>query len=205
MNKLLLRARTAGVPVLLVVWISVSPVTGFSDESDNHNHAAATESPENNSRKHHQHKVAWGEPGNPKEITQSIVVEMGDIYFSPVSIEAKVGDTIRFNIRNDGALVHEFYIGTLHMHLEHQMEMTKMMQLGMITATTVDHEKMARWGMIHDDANSVLLGPNKKANLVWKFMKPGRFIFACNVPGHYEAGMVGSLSVLESDSLTLDD
>jgi len=31
--------------------------------------------------------------------------------------------------------------------------------------------------------------------MVWQFNRPGEFRFACLVPGHYEAGMTGTIIV----------
>ena len=50
-------------------------------------------------------------------------------------------------------------------------------------------------GMKHDDPNSVLVEPGKTAELTWTFSKATSLEFACNIPGHYQAGMVGKLTV----------
>ena len=47
--------------------------------------------------------------------------------------------------------------------------------------------------MRHDDPTSVLVEPGKTKELVWKFTKNAELEFACNMPGHYEAGMVGNI------------
>jgi uncharacterized cupredoxin-like copper-binding protein len=31
--------------------------------------------------------------------------------------------------------------------------------------------------------------------LVWRFSKEGRFVFACLIPGHLEKGMIGTVVV----------
>jgi uncharacterized cupredoxin-like copper-binding protein len=61
----------------------------------------------------------------------------------------------------------------------------------------MDHGAMAGMGhaMQHDDPNSVLVAPGKTAELTWTFSKATRLEFACNIPGHYQAGMVGKLTV----------
>ena len=51
--------------------------------------------------------------------------------------------------------------------------------------------------MEHDDPNSIRLEPGKTGNIVWKFTNAGKFEFACLIPGHYEAGMKGDLSVAQ--------
>jgi uncharacterized cupredoxin-like copper-binding protein len=38
----------------------------------------------------------------------------------------------------------------------------------------------------------VLVEPGQTKELVWKFTKATELDFACNMPGHYEAGMVGT-------------
>ena len=50
-------------------------------------------------------------------------------------------------------------------------------------------------GMKHDDPNSVLVEPGKTAELTWTFSKAGALEFACNLPGHYQAGMVGEFAL----------
>ena len=48
----------------------------------------------------------------------------------------------------------------------------------------------------HDDPNSVLLNPGETKELVWRFEQAGLSLeFACNVPGHYQAGMVGEFQM----------
>jgi Cu/Ag efflux protein CusF len=49
--------------------------------------------------------------------------------------------------------------------------------------------------MEHADPNQVSVGPGKTGELVWQFAKEGTFDFACLVPGHFEAGMVGKILV----------
>ena len=49
--------------------------------------------------------------------------------------------------------------------------------------------------MRHDDPNGKTVEPGKTATLTWRFTKKGEFEFACLLPGHYEAGMHGVVSV----------
>ena len=44
--------------------------------------------------------------------------------------------------------------------------------------------------MAHSHSNSVLLSPGEKGELIWKFNNKVKLEAACNVPGHYEAGMI---------------
>ena len=86
------------------------------------------------------------------------------------------------------------------MHAEHQKEMLEMMESGMLTATGIntdmskmDHSKMGGGSMKHDDPNSVLVEPGKTEELTWTFTQATELEFACNIPGHYESGMVGDI------------
>ncbi|MBP2686823.1 MAG: hypothetical protein H6Q81_1728 [Deltaproteobacteria bacterium] len=49
--------------------------------------------------------------------------------------------------------------------------------------------------MEHADPNQVSVDPGMTGELVWQFTKAGTFDFACLVPGHFEAGMVGKVRV----------
>jgi len=57
----------------------------------------------------------------------------------------------------------------------------------------VNHEKMAASGMMHEDPNSVLLEPGQSGEVIWTFAEKTEMGFACNVPGHRNAGMIGKV------------
>jgi uncharacterized cupredoxin-like copper-binding protein len=148
----------------------------------------------------HEDAMAFGEPGEPSEANRTIEIAMSDNYFEPENLLIRAGQTIRFVVKNDGEFLHEFNIGTAAMHAQHQEEMITMMEHGMLTATGVDHAMMnmdhmatGMSGHVHDDPNSVLVEPGKTAELVWTFAQATDLEFACNVPGHYDAGMMGEI------------
>lgn len=76
-----------------------------------------------------------GQPGVASQVTRTVEVEMGDIFFKPESIDVKPGETIRFVLRNDGSLLHEFNIGKASAHAAHQKEMASMFQNGTLNPT----------------------------------------------------------------------
>ena len=146
------------------------------------------------------HTYDFGQPAPAAKATRSVEVVMGDMSFTPKAIDIKAGETVRFVLVNKGQLLHEFNLGDAAMHAKHQQEMMKMQQSGMLTPTgmkEMDHGAMAGMdhGMKHDDPNSVLVEPGKTAELTWTFTKATNLEFACNIPGHYQAGMVGKLTV----------
>ena len=147
----------------------------------------------------------FGQPAAPASATRTVEVEMNDMTFTPGSLEVKAGETVRFVLVNKGQLLHEFNLGNAAMHAAHQKEMLEMQQSGMLTPTgmghggmdhaAMGHGSMAMPGMKHDDSNSVLVEPGKTAELTWTFTRADNLEFACNVPGHYQAGMVGKVKV----------
>ncbi|MBV7571934.1 cupredoxin family protein [Pseudomonas sp. PDM32] len=151
------------------------------------------------------HAYDFGQPAPAANATRSVELVMGDMSFTPKAIDIKAGETVRFVLVNKGQLLHEFNLGDAAMHARHQQEMLQMQQGGMLTPTgmkAMDHGSMAGMdhgkmdhGMKHDDPNSVLVEPGKTAELTWTFSEATGLEFACNIPGHYQAGMVGKLTV----------
>lgn len=146
----------------------------------------------------HGHGGDIGEPGKAANASRTVEVVLHDNYFEPESLEIKAGETVRFVVRNEGALVHEFSIGTAAMHEAHEEEMAMMVEHGVLHADHIDEaaakamqESMGH-GM-HEAPNSVLLEPGQSAEVVWTLPHDGSLEFACNVPGHYAAGMQGPI------------
>ena len=147
------------------------------------------------------HTYAFGQPASADKATRTVEVVMQDMSFSPKSLDVKAGETVHFVLVNKGQLLHEFNLGDAAMHAEHQKQMMQMQSGGMMSATgmgKMDHSAMGHGemgGMKHDDPNSVLVEPGKTAELTWTFSKATGLEFACNIPGHYQAGMVGALKI----------
>ena len=140
-----------------------------------------------------------GEKGNIAEATRTITVKMYDNYFEPAQINIKKDETIKFIVLNVGELVHEFNIATKEMHIKHQPEMMMMVENGILLTDRVDKEKMKQMAkknpsMAHSHSNSLLLSPGEKGELVWKFSNKSKLEAACNVPGHYEVGMIAKIN-----------
>ncbi|WP_342366251.1 cupredoxin family protein [Allopusillimonas ginsengisoli] len=97
--------------------------------------------------------------------------------FTPSDIEVNAGGTVRFLIKNTGKIPHELVIGTIADLKAHAAEMQKMP------------------GMQHAEPNMITLAAGKVGGLVWHFNQAGTVDFACLIPGHMEAGMVGKVKV----------
>jgi len=141
-----------------------------------------------------------GSLGKESEVSRVIKVIMYDNYYSPSSFQIKAGETIKFEVENAGMLVHEFNIANKMMHIKHQPEMVKMAENGILLAFSIDKEKMKKMAkmdksMGHSHSNSVLLEPKQKGNIIWKFDNAINIEVACNVPGHYQAGMIAKVNI----------
>ena len=121
---------------------------------------------------------AWGIAGDAKAVTRTIEIRMSDkMRFAPDLIEVREGETVRLVPRNGGKLLHEFVLGTKEELDEHAA-------------------LMARFpNMEHDEPYMVQVAAGKKSEIVWTFNRAGEFDFACLMPGHYQAGMVGKVRV----------
>ncbi len=141
-----------------------------------------------------------GSKGKESEISRTVKVMMYDNYYEPSSFQIKAGETIKFEVENAGMLVHEFNIANKMMHMKHQPEMIKMVENEILLADTIDKEKMKKMAkmdkaMAHSHSNSVLLEPKQKGEIIWKFDNAVNIEVACNVPGHYQVGMIAKVDI----------
>ena len=130
----------------------------------------------------HGEAMAVGEPGEKSKVTQTVRVSMketedGRMIFTPNTFKVRKGQTIRFTIKNEGELDHEFVLDQEQGVMEHKALMEKFPE------------------MEHDDPNAIRLAPGKSGEIIWKFTNNGVFKVACLMPGHYDAGMHGDVTV----------
>ena len=140
-----------------------------------------------------------GEKGDPAEVDRVIKVKMYDNYYVPGEFKIKKNQTIKFIVFNHGEFIHEFNIATKEMHLKHQPEMMMMVENEILLTDRIDKKKMKELSkknqsMKHAHSNSVLIEPNKGAEIIWKFNTEAELEAACNVPGHYEVGMIAKIN-----------
>ena len=141
-----------------------------------------------------------GSKGNESDISRTIKVVMYDNYYEPSSFQINAGETIKFEVENAGELVHEFNIANKMMHIKHQPEMEKMVENEILFADSIDKDKMKKMAKIdksmgHSHSNSVLLEPKQKGDIIWKFDNAVNIEIACNVPGHYQVGMIAKVDI----------
>ncbi|MFC7514389.1 plastocyanin/azurin family copper-binding protein [Herbaspirillum sp. GCM10030257] len=155
----------------LMVTVSASPAYGHTGEK--HIKADANAKAAISTAEH-----AFGKQGDPKNVTRTIVIGMSDtMRFDPVDITVREGETIKFVVTNKGQMMHEMVIGTMDELKAHG-------------------ELMKRHpGMEHDEPYMSHVSPGKREQMVWQFTKTGEYYYACLIPGHFEAGMVGKITV----------
>ena len=124
-----------------------------------------------------------GEAASADAATRTIEIVMletedGRMIFEPGAIDVDEGETVRFAIVNQGQLEHELVFNTTMEIAAHKAEMM-----------AADHVHT------HDSDNALTLQPGESGELAWTFTSAGVFEFACLIPGHYDAGMFGPLTV----------
>ena len=127
---------------------------------------------------HPDDSAAIGEAGDPARADRTVNVTMTDsMRFTPASVAARQGETIKFVVKNAGQLKHEMVLGTEKELKEHYELMKKFPE------------------MDHSDPQKVTVAPGKTGEIVWRFTRAGKVDFACLQPGHYDAGMKGLVTV----------
>ena len=108
-----------------------------------------------------------------KEAPRLVHVNMTDrLAFSPGAIQARSGETIRFVLTNSGKVTHEFAVGPA----------------AKVNADQVD-------GVTVLEADEIVAGMTKTVD--YTFDGPGPYGFACHEPGHFEAGMTGTVALVQ--------
>ena len=106
--------------------------------------------------------------------------------FSPERIEVRQGEVVKFVMKNNGKLMHELVIGTKKVLEEHAALMVKFPT------------------MEHDEPYMAHIKPGATGQMIWNFNRPGEFDFACLINGHYQAGMIGKITVVASNAATAE-
>lgn len=111
----------------------------------------------------------------PPAVSHALTIRMTEFAFDPKNAVAKEG-TVTITAPNDGKVVHEL----------------------VLLKTDEDPAKLPKKGGKVDESTSVgeiadvEAGSTKKATFK---LAPGKYAMVCALPGHYEGGMYGSLTV----------
>lgn len=154
---------------------------------------------------------------------RQVNIEMNDqMRFVPDRVQVQQGETIRFVVRNTGKVRHEWVIGTERELLEHAAQMRQSQGSGRGAAgeqhthghgsqahshqlpakpSSTPHDSprtQGAQGHSHDATAAISLGAGEQGTLTWTFNQAQPLLIACFEPGHYEAGMRGSIEVIPS-------
>ncbi|MCE0722896.1 MULTISPECIES: cupredoxin domain-containing protein [Legionella] len=133
----------------------------------------------------HHEASSIGSPVKATKTTKTIKVTASDDmrfnFLQPPKFHD--GEIITFKVTNRGKVVHEFSIGDEKEQKEHQ----KMMR--------------AMPSMVHEEGNTITINPGETKTLTWQFKSNPKHdvVFACNLPGHFEAGMYMKVKAVKLD------
>ena len=123
--------------------------------------------------------LSFGEPGSAADASQTLEIVAADPYeFDPEDIAVEPGETVTFEVTNEGDQVHEFVLGDRAYQDSHEEEMAA--------------------GSMHHDGNAVTVAPGDTEELTWTFPSDGsvsELYYGCHEPGHYDGGMVGTIRI----------
>jgi uncharacterized cupredoxin-like copper-binding protein len=124
---------------------------------------------------------AFGDPMDAGMADRVVEISAGDSFrFDPESVAVTAGETITFRVTNDGAIPHDFVLGDAAMQDEHEAEMADMASGG---------------DMSHDEPNAFVIEPGETKEMTWHMTQSGEILFGCHQPGHFAAGMKGTITV----------
>ena len=131
---------------------------------------------------HGHDEMAIGKPGDHElDFSRTVTVTMMEtddgMVFEPATLGFEAGESVKIVVVNAGELHHEFVMDTHEKNAEHKALMEEFPE------------------MEHDDPNSISLEPGQEGEILWTFANAGTFEFACLIPGHYESGMNGPITV----------
>lgn len=127
----------------------------------------------------HPMEFGFGEPADAGDADRVVeIVASDDFRFTPDAVTVDVGETITFRIVNAGQVPHDFTLGDQATQDEHDEEMAEMGGM-----------------MMDDEANAVAIAAGETKELTWRFTEEGPVLIGCHQPGHYAAGMKGTVTV----------
>jgi len=112
-------------------------------------------------------------------LSGEVEIVMSDaMRFAPDPITVEAGEEVTFQVKNDGLIVHEFFVGTEEEQVDHAAE-------------------MAAGVMSHGHDNALSLKAGETGSLTMTFAEAGSLLIGCHEPGHYDAGMKATLTVVD--------
>lgn len=122
--------------------------------------------------------ITFGSLAAASEATRVIeVATTDDMRFEPQQFSVATGEIVTFRATNRGQITHDFTLGDRAAQDRHAAEMAQ-----------------GGHGAL-DAPNVVEVQAGESAELTWAFPRAGTVLIGCHQPGHYQAGMQGSIVV----------
>ena len=139
----------------------------------------------------HDHDAAefpFGHPSPDARPDREVhIVALDTMRFEPPAVTVKAGSVVKFVVTNKGQIPHAWSIDTVEGQKEHEEGMRDVPMSEMMTH-------------MNGEPNGFVLKPGETKTLTWTFTGDGDVEFACHIPGHYPAGMRGSIRIEPGDS-----
>ncbi len=162
---------------LRVLVVLVAAVAGCGGSSGHDHGATGGHADHSEEATPHAHGTVPGEVAAAGQADRKIkVVTKDSLRFDPDNLEVAVGEAVTFVVTNKGSTQHEFVLGDQEYQAAHEVEMAA--------------------GEMEHSGNAVTVDPGETKQLTWRFTEPGEVLYGCHVAGHYQGGMVGSISVV---------
>jgi uncharacterized cupredoxin-like copper-binding protein len=169
--------------LLIILLVVVGLISNLTFAGGQHDHQHKKEA-----KKQHEHRGEHahdnegspvGAPAESTKATRTIKVTTKDSmrYEFSRDLDLKAGEIVKFVVTNVGKITHEFSVGDAAEQKTYQKMMAKMPD------------------MVHEDGNTVTVKPGETKELTWKFTGGADVVFACNIPGHFQAGMFKNAKV----------
>jgi uncharacterized cupredoxin-like copper-binding protein len=163
--------------VTAVVAVLVLAVAGCGDDNSTAEPATSpTPSGAKEARTPPAPHSASGSPASATEVTSHrTTVSMTEFAFQPKALSARAG-ALRITAENDG-------------NAQHELILIRTTREASMLPTEGGHASEA--GIVGEIPEQ---GPGESASRTF-VLQPGVYVYICNVPGHYAAGMRGTLTV----------
>jgi uncharacterized cupredoxin-like copper-binding protein len=121
-------------------------------------------------------------PASGGDAERVIRVEALDsLAFEPDSVSVRAGETVQFVVTNSGEEAHEFVLGPESVQMTHEEA----------SDAGEEHGGMHAEGQLA----ALELSPGETEEAVVTLEQTGDVLFGCHEPGHYDGGMVGTVTV----------
>lgn len=166
--------------VMLLILGLVAAACGSDDGSDAASVTTMAEGMDMDDDDGHADEFEFGDPMDAADASRVIEISAkDDLTFEPASVTITAGETVTFRVTNTGVLPHDFVLGDMHMQDEHEAEMAEM---------SGDME-------MHDEPNAFVLESGETKEMTWHITESGEILFGCHQPGHFAAGMKGTITI----------